>query len=381
VLAFILGLLLIFTTLLDGYETILLPRRINHRFRFARIYYRSAWRLWRTLAMKWPAGKYREAMLSAFGPFSLLILFVSWISLLVFGFTLMQWALNSLIVAAGPASAPASFVTYLYYSGSTYFTLGLGDVLPAPGLARLLTIIECGLGFGFLAIIISYIPVLYQAFSRREVTISLLDARAGSPPTGGAFLQRLYRQGKIEVDNDSLREWERWCAELLESHISFPVLAFYRSQHANQSWLTALAAMLDSSSLLMALLPATESHQARLTFAMARHAAVDISLIFSIRPENCPVPAVPAPITRLDRLLAELGFPPSEFPRIEQRFAELRRMYQPFLEGLGKQFIISIPPVVAADPVDDNWQRSAWMPRAPGIAKLPAGGEGKDHFD
>ena len=115
--------------------------------------------------------------------------------------------------------------------------------------AGLLTVIEAGMGFGFMAVIIGYLPVLYQAFSRREVGISLLDARAGSPPSAGQLMLRLVRTDRAAGATPLLAEWERWAAELLESHLSFAVLSSYRSQHDNQSWLAALTVALDACAI------------------------------------------------------------------------------------------------------------------------------------
>jgi hypothetical protein len=380
-IAFIAGLLLIFATLLDGFETILLPRRISHRYRYSRIYYRNCWRIWRKIAANVFEGRRRESMLSVFGPLSLLGLFGSWIASLILSFAIMQWSFASLLSTTEHFPAAHSFEACLYFSGTTYFTLGLGDVIPSAGYSRILTVAEGGIGFGFLAIIISYLPVLYQAFSRREVTISLLDARAGSPPTGGEFVRRLARDGRIDVDIEALREWERWSAELLESHLSFPVLGYYRSQHANQSWLASLTAMLDSCTLLLTLLPPGESHQAQLTFAMARHAAVDITLIFGVKPPAQPNPLRSDTPTQLHDLLHKFGHQPADCAAIEARLAELRGLYEPFVDALAMHFVLTLPPVMADKPNADNWQRSAWMSKTPGIGDLPAGKSGGDHFD
>jgi hypothetical protein len=380
-IAFIAGLLLVLATLLDGFETILLPRRISHRFRYSRLYYRNSWKVWRRMATLFSPGRWREGTLSAFGPLSLLGLFCSWIGSLILGFTAMQWSLAALIASGSQTAATHSFDTYLYFSGTTYFTLGLGDVVPSPGFSRTLSVLECGLGFGFLAIIISYLPVLYQAFSRREVTISLLDARAGSPPTGAEFLRRLTQNNQTAVDDAILQEWERWCAELLESHISFPVLAFYRSQHANQSWLAALTSMLDSCALIVTLLPESQSRQAQLTFAMARHAAVDIGLVFNVRPPRSQDQQVNrAAEFRMSELLGKIGRPADESSEFDAKFAQLRAMYEPFVESLAKHFVFALPPVIGIKHIDDNWQRSAWMSRTPGIGALPVK-TGRDHFD
>jgi hypothetical protein len=379
-LALVVAPLLILVTLLDGFETILLPRRINRRFRYSRLYYRGTWFVWRAAARALPAGRWREAMLGAFGPLSMLGLFASWVTSLIVAFGLLHWAIAPL------TPRNAGLPINLYFSGTTFFTLGLGDVTPANGPARALTVVEAGLGFGFLAVIIGYLPVLYQAFSRREVTITLLDARAGSPPAGGEALLRLARDGgRAAAVNAMLREWEQWAAELLESHISFPVLAYYRSQHANQSWLAALATMLDACALLLTAGPAAadSSHQAQLTFAMARHAAVDLALVFGIQPGPPTADRLPAGARQaLRAALAENNPPPApaDSAALDDRLTAIRGMYEPFLDALAAHFLLSLPPI-AGGSTADNWQRSAYMPRTPGIGSLPAASAGRDHFD
>src|SRR5439155_8729231 len=136
------------------------------------------------------------------------------------------------------------------------------------------------------AIVIGYLPVLFQAFSRREVMIALLDARAGSPPSAAQFLLRLGASRNIGAVDPFLAEWERWAAELLESNLSFPLLSYYRSQHDNQSWLAALTAILDSCAILIVGIKGHNPYQAQLTFAMARHAAVDLALVLRTPPSN-----------------------------------------------------------------------------------------------
>jgi hypothetical protein len=154
-------------------------------------------------------------------------------------------------------------------------------------------VLEAGLGFGFLGMVIGYLPTIYSSFSRREVEISLLDARAGSPPTAAELLARFGKTRDQAVLDEILREWERWSAELLESHLSYPPLSFFRSQHSNQSWLGALTTILDASSLIIAGIDDVRSDQAKLTFAMARHAVVDLAQVVYARydpdvPERLP---------------------------------------------------------------------------------------------
>jgi hypothetical protein len=378
---FIVGVMLILLTLVDGFEGILLPRRVNHPFRYARLYFRFSWRGWRWAGLRLFKGRWREAMLGVYGPLSLLGLFGSWVACLIIGFGLVQWSLNALVSTAQPALLDRHFVDYLYFSGTTYFTLGLGDVVPLAKCARAFTILEAGLGFGFFAIIISYLPVLYQAFSRREVTISLLDARAGSPPTAGEFVRRLRHPGQIKVDAATLQQWEQWCAEVLESQVSFPVLGYYRSQHSNQSWVAALTMMLDACAVLIVLLPKDESHQAQLTFAMARHAAVDMALILGIRPSSTPRDRLAGiDDKRINELLCEVSGQEIGAGECASRLSVLRGTYEPFMEGIANYFVLALPPIIAMEQSADNWQRSAWMPRTPGIGNLPAGKSEGDHF-
>src|SRR5436190_2140351 len=163
----------------------LLPRRVRHVY-LARLFFRSTWCLWRAAARVVPAGRWRNAFLSIFGPLSLLALLAVWAGSLIAAFALLHWSLGTAI-----SGSDGGFFVYLYFSATTFFTLGFGDLVPVSAAARFLSAVEAGLGYGFLAVIVSYLPILYQVFSRREITISLLDARAGSPPSAGELLRRL----------------------------------------------------------------------------------------------------------------------------------------------------------------------------------------------
>ncbi|MGE5611912.1 MAG: potassium channel family protein [Bacillota bacterium] len=363
------SLLLILLVLVDGFEVILQPRRVMHRYRYARFYYNSIWSIWRTLALRIPAGRRRETFLSVFGPLSMLGLFATWVFGLVFGFALLHWSMST------PVHTPerwGTFPTYLYLSGTTFFTLGYGDVTPIASLGRALAVVESGLGFGFLAIIISYLPVLFQAFSRREMSISLMDARAGSPPNAAQVLLRVARSGSLAALNAFLVEWEQWAAELLESHLSFPVLSYYRSQHDNQSWLATLTAILDTSAFLIAEVKSSNTYQAQLTFAMARHAAVDLTLILKTPPRAVDHDRLPAPqLQRMRDLLREAGLDLHDAASGDAKLAELRAMYELFVNALARRFLFSLPPILPEGETADNWQRSAWMRRTPGIGSLP----------
>ncbi|OLC70619.1 MAG: metal transporter [Gemmatimonadetes bacterium 13_1_40CM_4_69_8] len=347
------GIALLLVVLWDAFETVVLPRRVNRRVRLTRLFYRATWRPFATSARLVRRGNRREAYLSFYGPLSLLFLLALWAAGLVTGFGLLQYAI------AG------ELATELYMSGTTFFTLGLGDVAPHGALARLLTVVESGLGFGFLAIVIGYFPVLYQAFSRREVSISLLDGRAGSPPSAGQLLHRHRGPGGLAALERLLREWEHWSAEVLETHLSYPLLAYFRSQHNNQSWLAALTTVLDTSALMMVGVDEEEggecARQARLTFAMARHAVVDLAQVFRTAPRAPAADRLPAPmLAQLRAELAAAGFHLAEGAAVDAGLVKLREMYEPYVEALSRYLLQPLPAWHLDTPRRDNWQTSAW---------------------
>ena len=276
--------------------------------------------------------------------------------------------------------AEEGFTAYLYFSGTTFFTLGYGDMVPTSSWGRALSVAEAGIGFGFLAVVISYLPVLYQAFSRREITISLLDARAGSPPTAGELLRRLAEARNLDHARQLLIEWERWAAEMLESHLSFPVLRFFRSQHDNQSWIGALTTILDTSALLITAVKGSDGHQARLTFAMARHAAVDLGLVSQTSPLLPEAERLtPAGFARLQESLRTAGLQWHDGPGVQQALTELRALYEPIVNALAVYFHFQMPPFQPDKPPVDNWQTSPWMPRSPGLGGLPSADAVDEH--
>jgi hypothetical protein len=357
-LSAIFGVVLILVVLGDAFETVVLPRRVTRRVRLARLFFRSTWLPWSALLRWISSEKRRETYLSFYGPLSLLILLMVWATGLIIGFAFLHWANGS---AIDLAKGSPSFSTDLYFSGTTFFTLGLGDVTPRTPMARVLTALEAGIGFGFLALVIGYLPVLNQSFSRRETNISLLDARGGSPPTAAEILRRHSFDQRLEELRRLLGEWELWSAELLESHLSYPVLAYFRSQHDNQSWLGSLTAILDTCAFVMAEFEGPCARQAELTFAIARHALVDLSLIFRRPPREPEKNRLP--LEQLEHLRTNLESNGMKLRRegaADQKLIELRQMYEPYVNSMSKYLAVMIPPWIPEASPTDNWQTSAW---------------------
>jgi Ion channel len=382
VAALIAGLVCCLSVALDAFQTIILPRRPSGRFRITRLFYVATWDPWSALAPRIRNKAVREQMYSIYGPLSLILLLVIWAILLIMGFALFYLALGSPFVDAmrGPNAGPwTRFSTDVYVSGTTLFTLGLGDVVPHALGVRALIILESGVGLGFVALVIGYLPVLYQAFSRREVSIALLDARGGSPPTATELLRRHGFEGGEKAMTELLAEWERWSAEILESHISYPLLCYYRSQHDNQSWLSALVAMLDACALLISIMDERAARQAQLTFAMARHALIDLGHVFTLEadaqllrdsgPDRLPA----ADFARLCDALGDTSLRMCGDPASADRLRAIRVLYEPQAMALAEYLRMPLPPWIPAPQAKDQWRTIERLRREAEAVLLGAG--------
>jgi hypothetical protein len=350
---FVVGGFCLFGVLFDAFQTIILPRRAVGRFRITRLFYIVTWRPWAYLTLRLHDPRRRESAFSYYGPLSLILLLVVWAGVMVVGFALIYFALGTPF--SDPLQTP-NFLSDLYVSGTTIFTLGLGDVLPHNRWARELVILEAGTGFGFLAVVMGYFPVLYSAFSRREVSIALLDARAGSPPTAAELLRRHSADGADQALSVLLMEWERWSAELLESHISYPLLCYFRSQHNNQSWISSLTAILDTCALLIAGVEGHEARQAQLTFVMARHAIVDLSQIFSLKPVTDAPDRLPREsYEQLYGMLCQSHVSVCRDGNSYERLRDMRALYEGYAETLSNYLCMPLPPWFDDRPKKDNW--------------------------
>ena len=366
VAAVIFGCVLLAGVLLDAFQTIILPRRPVGRFRITRLFFLVTWGPWKFLTGHWPAKRSREQLYSFYGPLSLLLLFGLWATLMAAAYALIYFGMHE------PFRDPTHPVTLLgrllscfYVSGTTLFTLGLGDVLPATRTARMMIVAEAGTGLGFVALVIGYLPVLYTAFSTREVAVALLDARAGSPPTAGELLFRHNFSGGHHALTELLAEWEKWCAEMLETHISYPILCYYRSQHDNQSWLAALTAVLDTCALLITTIEGPSARQAQLTFAIGRHTLVDLGHVFRQEKQEqrlrgaMPIRLDDEEFARLCDLLGQAGFSLCGDIRARERLNAIRVLYEPHACALASYLRLQLPPWVPPAP-DAKKRKDGW---------------------
>ncbi len=373
--AIVFGLVIIGVVLLDAFETVVLPRRVTRQFKLTAWFYRRTWIPWRKIAGHIKTPSRQQSFLGYYGPLSLIMLMAFWAVGLIFGFALLQYGIGG---HEQLGSEPVTFPRILYHSGETFFTLGYGDIVPTSAGARALSVFEAGMGFAFLGVVIGYLPVVYGAFSRREIQISMLDARAGSPPTASELLVRLAgRSEETAIDqlvlDEVLRDWERWAGELLESGLSYPVLSFFRSQHSNQSWLGALMIMLDVTSLVLTGIEEIHPGQARLTFAMARHAAVDLAQVVNARYDpNAADRMTEENFQSLRETLAGVGLKLKSTEDARLKLAKLRSMYEPYIHSTAVNLMVALPPWQHPSKTRDNWQAGPWdrMIQAKGLAVL-----------
>lgn len=339
-IALLLGALLVLATLIDAFEVVLLPRPVRRRVRLNRYFFKCTWDVWAWFAGRWPEGRRREDFIGVYGPLSMVMLFALWGASMIVGFGLMQWALQGLVPEAGADT----LIGLIIISGDAFFTLGYGDNVPHHWLARLLVIVEAGTGFGFIALTIGYLPVLYQHFTRRDLQLIEFSARAGSPPTAAALLG-WHVHDSPEALERWLRDWEIWASDLVESHAVYPMLAYYRSQHEGHSWLGSLAVVLDVCTLLIAGADDARRHQATATFSALRRILDEASESLRVAPvqqvsaRRMDDEALRVLTPTIRRILPNWRDDEAALQAIRQ----LRRTYEPRLEGLAVYLLLHLP--------------------------------------
>ena len=332
------GLILLVWTLVDVFRTLVMPRAARGRVRLSRLLFRVMWRPWRWIGLRTKTAAARERVLATAAPFLFFALLVGWGVLAVFGYGLVLW---SPAFDHGFASGTASFADAMYASGASLFTLGFGNDV-ATGWTRAVAVIDGATGLGLFAVVIAYLPVLYQAFNRREVGVLLLDARAGSPPSGPELLHRMGSAGAASSLPDLFAEWERWVADVLETHMSYPLLALFRSPHDDTSWITALGSVLDAATLIITSVEDEPDERARLLYGTGVHAVVDLFYYFRVAERQTMIERAEFEDVLQD--MKEDGFAIRPVDEAFDRFTEKRAKYAGRLDALAVLF--AAPPAL-----------------------------------
>jgi hypothetical protein len=340
------GLLVWCGVLWDGFATIILPRTVTPMRRTSGRFYRFTWLLWAAVGRRIRQPDLRLSFLAVYGPLSVMYLLILWAGLMIVAFALIYHGLGPRFLSA---AGSVGFGTLLYMSASTFLTLGLGDVTSSDSIARLFILLEAGTGYTFLALIITYMPVLDQAFGAREVSNLLIHSRAGRPPGAIKFLHRHSGTDHSELLRGNLRDAERWMAATLQSHVAHPVLAFYRAHHWGQSWLVSLTTLLDSSALLIAGGDGLLAAQATMTYRMGLLLLKDVmgALSISIDP-HCRIRLTEADLPTLRAALKASGLTLTLGPGASNQLLRLARRYDVYLLALSEWLVIPLPPWIPA---------------------------------
>lgn len=354
----ILGGLLIVLALADGFETMILPRTVRRPWRFSALWFDLSWRLVQVIEAR-RDHRSRQSRMAAWAALQIPILVAIWAALFVTGFALIYYG-----VQTPTSDGRVSLGEYAYMSGVTFFTLGFGDVTPTNAIGRSFAVLEAGIGFGFLAVVISFVPTIYGGFSRREATMLRLDSRAGSRPSGVEILRRHCDARACEELGELFREWEAFSSELLEGYLSFPVLGFYRSQHDDQSWLRSLVAVMDAAAVVQLGWEGDEPewyprvrYRAKAFFAMGRHLLVDYGYLLDIEPKHETRVREPEAVIATVRAT---GWHAPDDARAELLLQGLTDLYEPYAAGLGEHILLELPTWLPNEKRPDNWEISAW---------------------
>jgi hypothetical protein len=352
VLVAIPSLALIVVMLAEFFLSFLSPQRVRREPRVARWILVRLWRGWRAGVRRLSASD-RDTWLGFFGPLGLLAQLGVWISGLILGFTGLHYAFDSQLAAGGSA-----FGDYLYYSAGSFFSAAT-NLHATAGADRVIELAEAVCGYLVVFGAIGYLPALFQAYSRREVAVSQLDPRAGSPPSPGTLLYRSARRGGWSELDAYLAEWENWAAELMETHLSYPLLAFYRSQHVNQNWLSALVTVMDASSFAIAVAP-ERTPAAEVTFAIGRHALADLAHTFRATENQSRAQRLDdASFERLRSKLTDAGLEVADPAESREKLDGLVALYEPYADALANALELSLP-VWAPEERTENWRITAW---------------------
>jgi hypothetical protein len=275
-LAALAGAGLVISSLADLFQSVVVPRSVGGRYRASLYFSRYGWQLWRGGAMRIADAERREDTLAVFAPVYLVTIFVYWVASQIVGYGLLFWALR-----AGLQPEPRIGGS-IFFAGTSLLTIGYGDIVPIHWYTRLLALLAAGGGLATLAIVTTFLFQTFGAFQRREAFVVTISERTGAPPSG---LEFLIRHIKLDLMNDVgpiLRDAQQWCAEVLETHLAYPVLTYFRSSHDDESWVGTLGALLDASTLLVTTVDMDHRGQAAITLRIGTHLVRDFRGFFRL---------------------------------------------------------------------------------------------------
>lgn len=332
-----LGAVIVLVTLYDVFQSVVLPRPAVGRVRLSTTLIDYGWRAWRKVAERPRKLQMREAALAAFAPMLIVVLLIVWAFMLVLGYALIFNGLHD-----GLSPQPGSFGTTLYFSTGRMLAFAVGGIEATGVAAQVLTGIEAASGFGLFALVISLLFSLFSAFQRRETAVVALDALAGAPPSGVQILEHVAADSMPEQLVATFDEWRFWTVDVLESHLSYPLLFYFRSSHDNEAWANSFGAVMDAAILVLSTVEGIPEGHARLMFKVGVHLVADMRLYFRYRDgDDWPGVERAEWDEACDRLRAA-GYRVREAEGAWQAFSRLRSTYAAWLNETTKY--MGVPP-------------------------------------
>jgi hypothetical protein len=331
--ALVLGLFLLALTLWDVFQTVVVPRPTPGRFRLARYVVRGSWELLRRFARRRSTGT-RDQLFGLFGPACAVLLLATWIVGLVFGYGLVLYAIRDQI-----EPVPNSFGTTVYFAATSLLTLGFGEFVAVGGAARVVVLVAAATGLGVVALVVTFLFSIYGSYQSRELEVIRLQATAGAPPSAVALLEAFARLEFVERLPAFFVVWQRWAAEVLDSHVAYPVLTYFRSSHDNLSWISALGTVLDAACLILTTIRGVPRGDAELLRRVGSHLVEDISNL-GFRS------GLPVSLDReaFDLAYARLGVVGYQLEPVEEawpRFEAARSQYDQRLESMANYWEVA----------------------------------------
>ncbi len=333
-IVFTAGLVCLGLVFWDVFGTIMVPRPTRSPLRIARHLTRWTWRAWRAIGMRTRTGLSRDLFFGVFAPGAIVLLLVAWMVVLVLGYGLIFFALRGDL-----RPVPSDLMTAVYFAGTSVLTLGYGDVVAAGPLVQLVALIAAASGLGIVALVITFLFSLFGFYQRREALVVTLASRAKSPPSAVTLLETYARLDLVAELPALFADWERWEAEVLDSHVAFPLLAYFRSSHDNVSWISALGAVLDAAALVLTTIRDVPRGQAELTKRGGAHLVEDISNYFHLLGDGSRVDR--AEFNEAYARLAEAGYALEEPDTAWPAFESARATYAGRLEALARHWAMS----------------------------------------
>lgn len=332
----VLGSLLLLATIYDLFQSVLTPRPAVGRIRFSTDFVRIAWIGWRNVARRRKRLQAREAALAVFAPFMVVVLLVTWAFVFILGFALLYSGLHD-----GLQPQPGSFGATLYFSAGRLLAFGVGSTQSTSAVTEILSVFQAAAGFGLFALVVTLLFSLFAAFQRRETAVVALDALAGAPPTGVQLLEVCAKFDMPEQLATTFATWQAWTAEVLESHLSYPILFFFRSSHDNEAWSNSFGAVMDAATLVLSTIEGGPQGPARLMFKVGDHFVEDVRSNLGID----PYPMASVERFEFDEAAARLqraGYALRDLDRAWEEFRRLRAGYGGWLNLVSRA--LEVPP-------------------------------------